>query len=124
MTFTFPYVMYHNAENSDGTARTGVPGSKPSVKVPVTVTTPKTDVKVDWTAGKIQITTGSEKQAETVLAAVYDAGGRMLSVVTARVEGGAVTLTPAQLGKGVSVKVFWQDADKAPVGEAWTVTRS
>ena len=37
---------------------------------------------------------------------------------------GVVTLTPAQLGKGVSVKVFWQDADKAPVGEAWTVTRS
>lgn len=124
VTFTFPYVMYHNAENSDGTARTGVPGSKPSVKVAVTVTTPKTDVKVDWTAGKIQITTGSEKQAETVLAAVYDAGGRMLSVVEARVVDGVVTLTPAQLGKGVSVKVFWQDADKAPVGEAWTVTRS
>ena len=124
VTFTFPYVMYHNAENSDGTARTGVPGSKPTVKVPVTVTTPKTDVKVDWTAGKIQITTGSEKQAETVLAAVYDAGGRMLSVVEARVVDGVVTLTPAQLGKGVSVKVFWQDADKAPVGEAWTVTRS
>ena len=124
MTFTFPYVMYHNAENSDGTARTGVPGSKPTVKVPVTVTTPKTDVKVDWTAGKIQITTGSEKQAETVLAAVYDAGGRMLSVVEARVVDGVVTLTPAQLGTGVSVKVFWQDADKAPVGEAWTVTRS
>ncbi len=124
VTLAFPYVMYHNAENSDGTARTGVPGSKPTVKVPVTVTTPKTDVKVDWTAGKIQITTGSEKQAETVLAAVYDEAGRMLSVVTARVEGGAVTLTPAQLGKGVLVKVFWQDADKAPVGEAWTVTRS
>ena len=124
VTFTFPYVMYHNAENRDGTARTGEPGSKPSVKVLVTVTTPKTDVKVDWTAGKIQITTGSEKQAETVLAAVYDAGGRMLSVVEARVVDGVVTLTPAQLGKGVLVKVFWQDADKAPVGEAWTVTRS
>ena len=94
------------------------------MKVLVTVTTHKTDVKVDWTAGKIQITTGSEKQAETVLAAVYDAGGRMLSVVEARVVDGVVTLTPAQLGKGVLVKVFWQDADKAPVGEAWTVTRS
>lgn len=124
VTFTFPYVMYHNAENSDGTARTGVPGSKPTVKVPVTVTTPKTDVKVDWTAGDITVTTGSEKQAETVLAAVYDAGGRMLSVAEAKLVGGAVTLAPAQLGKGDSVKVFWQDADKAPVGEAWTVTRS
>ena len=124
VTFTFPYVMYHNAENSDGTARTGEPGSKPTVQVPVTVTTPKTDVKVDWTAGDITVTTGAEKGAETVLAAVYDEAGRMLSVVTARVEGGAVTLTPAQLGKGVSVKVFWQDADKAPVGEAWTVTRN
>ena len=124
VTFTFPYVMYHNAENSDGTARAGVPGSKPTVKVSVTVTTPKTDVKVDWTAGDITVTTGAEKGAETVLAAVYDEAGRMLSVVTARVEGGVVTLTPAQLGKGVSVKVFWQDADKAPVGEAWTVTRN
>lgn len=124
VTLTFPYVMYHNADNSDGTARAGVPGSKPSVKVSVTVTTPKTDVKVDWTAGDITVTTGAEKGAETVLAAVYDEAGRMLSVVTARVEGGVVTLTPAQLGKGVSVKVFWQDADKAPVGEAWTVTRS
>lgn len=124
VTLTFPYVMYHNAENSDGTSRAGEPGSKPSVKVPVTVTTPKTDVKVDWTAGDITVTTGAEKGAETVLAAVYDEAGRMLSVVTARVEGGVVTLTPAQLGKGVSVKVFWQDADKAPVGEAWTVTRN
>lgn len=124
VTLTFPYVMYHNADNSDGTARAGEPGSKPSVKVSVTVTTPKTDVKVDWTAGDITVTTGAEKGAETVLAAVYDEAGRMLSVVTARVEGGVVTLTPAQLGKGVSVKVFWQDADKAPVGEAWTVTRS
>lgn len=124
VTLTFPYVMYHNADNSDGTARAGEPGSKPSVKVPVTVTTPKTDVKVDWTAGDITVTTGAEKGAETVLAAVYDKAGRMLSVVTARVEGGVVTLTPAQLGKGVSVKVFWQDAGKAPVGEAWTVTRS
>lgn len=124
VTLTFPYVMYHNAENSDGTSRANEPGSKPSVKVPVTVTTPKTDVKVDWTAGDITVTTGAEKGAETVLAAVYDEAGRMLSVVTARVEGGVVTLTPAQLGKGVSVKVFWQDADKAPVGEAWTVTRS
>ncbi len=124
VTLTFPYVMYHNADNSDGTARAGVPGSKPSVKVSVTVTTPKTDVKVDWTAGDITVTTGVEKGAETVLAAVYDEAGRMLSVVTARVEGGVVTLTPAQLGKGVSVKVFWQDAGKAPVGEAWTVTRS
>ena len=124
VTFTFPYVMYHNADNTDGTSRAGVPGSKPTVKVSVTVTTPKTDVKVDWTAGDITVTTGAEKGAETVLAAVYDEAGRMLSVVTARVEGGVVTLTPAQLGKGVSVKVFWQDADKAPVGEAWTVTRS
>lgn len=124
VTLTFPYVMYHNADNSDGTSRAGEPGSKPSVKVPVTVTTPKTDVKVDWTAGDITVTTGVEKGAETVLAAVYDEAGRMLSVVTARVEGGVVTLTPAQLGKGVSVKVFWQDAGKAPVGEAWTVTRS
>lgn len=124
VTFTFPYVMYHNADNTDGTSRTGVPGSKPTVKVSVTVTTPKTDVKVDWTAGDITVTTGAEKGAETVLAAVYDEAGRMLSVVTARVEGGVVTLTPAQLGKGVSVKVFWQDAGKAPVGEAWTVTRS
>ena len=124
VTLTFPYVMYHNAENSDGTSRAGEPGSKPSVKVSVTVTTPKTDVKVDWTAGDITVTTGAEKGAETVLAAVYDKAGRMLSVVTARVEGGVVTLTPAQLGKGVSVKVFWQDAGKAPVGEAWTVTRS
>lgn len=124
VTLTFPYVMYHNADNSDGTSRAGEPGSKPSVKVSVTVTTPKTDVKVDWTAGDITVTTGAEKGAETVLAAVYDEAGRMLSVVTARVEGGVVTLTPAQLGKGVSVKVFWQDADKAPVGEAWTVTRS
>lgn len=124
VTFTFPYVMYHNADNQDGTSRAGVPGSKPTVKVSVTVTTPKTDVKVDWTAGDITVTTGAEKGAETVLAAVYDEAGRMLSVVTARVEGGVVTLTPAQLGKGVSVKVFWQDADKAPVGEAWTVTRS
>ena len=124
VTLTFPYVMYHNADNSDGTSRAGEPGSKPTVKVPVTVTTPKTDVKVDWTAGDITVTTGAEKGAETVLAAVYDEAGRMLSVVTARVEGGVVTLTPAQLGKGVSVKVFWQDADKAPVGEAWTVTRS
>lgn len=124
VTLTFPYVMYHNADNSDGTSRAGEPGSKPSVKVSVTVTTPKTDVKVDWTAGDITVTTGAEKGAETVLAAVYDKAGRMLSVVTARVEGGVVTLTPAQLGKGVSVKVFWQDADKAPVGEAWTVTRS
>lgn len=124
VTLTFPYVMYHNAENSDGTARAGEPGSKPSVQVSVTVTTPKTDVKVDWTAGDITVTTGAEKGAETVLAAVYDEAGRMLSVVTARVEGGVVTLTPAQLGKGVSVKVFWQDADKAPVGEAWTVTRN
>lgn len=124
VTLTFPYVMYHNADNSDGTARAGEPGSKPSVKVPVTVTTPKTDVKVDWTAGDITVTTGAEKGAETVLAAVYDKAGRMLSVVTARVEGGVVTLTPAQLGKGVSVKVFWQDAGKAPVGEAWTVTRN
>lgn len=124
VTLTFPYVMYHNAENSDGTSRAGEPGSKPSVKVSVTVTTPKTDVKVDWTAGDITVTTGAERKAETVLAAVYDEAGRMLSVVTARVEGGVVTLTPAQLGKGVSVKVFWQDAGKAPVGEAWTVTRS
>ena len=124
VTLTFPYVMYHNADNSDGTSRAGEPGSKPSVKVSVTVTTPKTDVKVDWTAGDITVTTGAEKGAETVLAAVYDEAGRMLSVVTARVEGGVVTLTPAQLGKGVSVKVFWQDAGKAPVGEAWTVTRS
>lgn len=124
VTLTFPYVMYHNADNSDGTSRAGVPGSKPTVKVSVTVTTPKTDVKVDWTAGDITVTTGAEKGAETVLAAVYDEAGRMLSVVTARVEGGVVTLAPAQLGKGVSVKVFWQDADKAPVGEAWTVTRS
>ena len=124
VTLTFPYVMYHNADNTDGTSRAGVPGSKPTVKVSVTVTTPKTDVKVDWTAGNITVTTGAEKGAETVLAAVYDEAGRMLSVVTARVEGGVVTLTPAQLGKGVSVKVFWQDADKAPVGEAWTVTRS
>lgn len=124
VTLTFPYVMYHNADNSDGTSRAGEPGSKPSVQVPVTVTTPKTDVKVDWTAGDITVTTGAEKGAETVLAAVYDEAGRMLSVVTARVEGGVVTLTPAQLGKGVSVKVFWQDAGKAPVGEAWTVTRS
>ena len=124
VTLTFPYVMYHNADNSDGTSRAGEPGSKPSVKVSVTVTTPKTDVKVDWTAGDITVTTGAEKGAETVLAAVYDEAGRMLSVVTARVEGGVVTLAPAQLGKGVSVKVFWQDAGKAPVGEAWTVTRS
>ena len=124
VTLTFPYVMYHNADNSDGTSRANEPGSKPSVKVSVTVTTPKTDVKVDWTAGDITVTTGAEKGAETVLAAVYDEAGRMLSVVTARVEGGVVTLTPAQLGKGVSVKVFWQDAGKAPVGEAWTVTRS
>ena len=124
VTLTFPYVMYHNADNSDGTSRAGEPGSKPSVKVSVTVTTPKTDVKVDWTAGDITVTTGAEKGAETVLAAVYDKAGRMLSVVTARVEGGVVTLTPAQLGKGVSVKVFWQDAGKAPVGEAWTVTRN
>ena len=124
VTLTFPYVMYHNADNSDGTSRAGEPGSKPTVQVPVTVTTPKTDVKVDWTAGDITVTTGAEKGAETVLAAVYDEAGRMLSVVTARVEGGVVTLTPAQLGKGVSVKVFWQDAGKAPVGEAWTVTRS
>ena len=51
-------------------------------------------------------------------AASAQEAGRMLSVVTARVEGGVVTLTPAQLGKGVSVKVFWQDAGKAPVGEA------
>ncbi len=123
VTLTFPYVMYHNADNQDGTSRAGVTGSKPTVKVDISVTTPKTDVKVDWSAGAIRITTGSEKQADTVLAAVYDAAGRMLSVVEARVVDGVVTLTPAQLGKGVTVKVFWQDAAQAPVGEAWTVTR-
>ena len=114
--------MYHNQQNTaDNTMKSGVKTPTKSIDLKIAVTSAAVediidDLKWSFTAqsGKLAVT--GDFNGRTLIAACYDANGRMLEVQTLTAEGDK-TLAK----NSAKIKLFLLDKDSKPVSAAVTV---
>ena len=117
--------MYHNQQNTaDNTMKSGVKTPTKSIDLKIAVTSAAVediidDLKWSFTAqsGKLAVT--GDFNGRTLIAACYDANGRMLEVQTLTAEGDK-TLAK----NSAKIKLFLLDKDSKPVCAAVTVKGS
>ena len=117
--------MYHNQQNTaDNTMESGVKTVTKSIDLPITVTGAAVEGEIDdlkWSftaqSGKLAVT--GDFNGRTLIAACYDANGRMLEVQTLTAEGDK-TLAK----NSAKIKLFLLDKDSKPVCAAVTVKGS
>ena len=119
--------MYHNQQNTtDNTMKPGVKTATKSIDLPIMVTSAAVEDKIDdlkWSftaqSGKLAVT--GDFNGRTLIAACYDANGRMLEVQTLTAEG---EKTLSRSKDSAKIKLFLLDSDSKPVCSAVTVKNS
>ena len=117
--------MYHNEPAASNKMTPGKETHYAALEVPITVTVEAISDKIgglDWTyapqSGELSVT-GSFESGQTLIAACYDANGRMTQVKTLD-KTGDLTLNPSS----ARIRLFLLDKDSKPVCPAVTVKGS
>ena len=119
--------MYHNQQNTtDNTMKPGVKTATKSIDLPIMVTSAAVEDKIDdlkwsFTAQSGRLGVSGDFKGRTLIAACYDANGRMLEVQTLTTEG---EKTLSRSKDSAKIKLFLLDKDSKPVCAAVTVKGS
>ena len=121
-----PDDLYHDRTETDRSSTAGVETRFPTIEIPITVLGREetgTIGNLSWsyteTSGKLNIE--GEFNGQTLIAACYDANGRMLEVQTLTTEG---EKTLSRSKDSAKIKLFLLDSDSKPVCSAVTVKNS